>query len=67
MLVQGTLVKHRLRDDDAEIEVWYNGKIITIDGNTVSIEYEGYTDVLDWPKSEIMEDIKSKDFVLAES
>lgn len=40
----------------------YDGTICMINGNTVSVEYEGYTDILDWPKSEIMEDIKKKDF-----
>ena len=63
LLVEGARLEHRLKDDNTNIEVWYKGKVCSINDNIVSIEYEGYTDSFEWTREDLVEDFKSKDLV----
>ena len=63
MLAEGTKVRHKLQDDDTNIDVWYNGEVRNIDGDRVSIEYEGYEDCFEWERAAPIEDIKNKDLI----
>ncbi len=46
-----------------DIEVWYKGKVCSINADTVSIEYDGYTDAFEWPKEDVIEDIRNKELI----
>lgn len=63
LLVEGNTVRHKLRDEDTNIEVWYTGKLCSVSANTISIEYDGYVDALEWPRDEVIEDIRNKDLI----
>ncbi len=63
LLVEGANVRHKLKDEDTNIEVWYKGKLVCINGNTISIEYEDYNDSFEWTKENLIEDIMNKDLI----
>ena len=64
LLVEGTGIRHKLKDENTNIEVWYKGKVCSINGNLVSVEYVGYSDAFEWTREDLMEDFKSKDLIV---
>lgn len=51
--LQGRQIKHKLKDDNTSIAEWYEGVIVDIGKETVTIEYAGYTDTFDWAKADV--------------
>ena len=50
LLVEGTNIRYKCKDEDTKTEVWYEGKVCSINGNVVSIEYVGYSDSFEWTR-----------------
>ncbi len=63
LLVEGANVRQKLKDEDTNIEVWYKGKLVCINGNTISIDYEDYKDSFEWTREDLIDDIKNKDLI----
>lgn len=57
LLVEGATVKHKLKDEDTNIEMWYEGTVCNVDGNTVCVKYVGYSETFEWTRDEIIQDI----------
>ena len=64
LLVEGTGIRHKLKDENTNIEVWYEGKVCSINGNLVSVGYVGYSDSFEWTREDLIEDFKSKDLIV---
>ena len=61
--MNGRKIKHKLKDDATDIAEWYDGEIVSISENIVTIEYVGYTDTFEWDKADIAEDIFNSDLI----
>ena len=61
--LNGRKIKHKLKDDATDIAEWYDGEIVGISENIVTIEYVGYTDTFEWDKADIAEDIFNSDLI----
>ena len=58
-LTIGTCVKHVLQESESTKE--YHGEITEISLNTVTIKYDGYTDLFTWSFQELLEDFHKRD------
>ena len=61
--LNGRKIKHKLKDDATDIAEWYDGEIVGMSENIVTIEYVGYTDTFEWDKVDIAEDIFNSDLI----
>ena len=61
--LNGRKLKHKLKDDSTDIAEWYDGEVVSVHGDIVTIEYVGYTDIFEWDKAEILEDIHNGDVI----
>ena len=61
--LSGRKLKHKLKDDSTDIAEWYDGEVVSVHGDIVTIEYVGYTDIFEWDKAEILEDIHNGDLI----
>lgn len=52
-----------MKDDRTDIAEWYDGEVVSVHGDIVTIEYVGYTDIFEWDKAEILEDIYNGDLI----
>ena len=56
-------LKHQLKDDRTDIAEWYDGEVVSVNGDIVTTEYVRYTDI-EWDIAEILEDIHNSDLKL---
>jgi len=64
LLVEGKAIKHKLRDEETNIEEWYAGVVHAVHGNTVCVAYEGYTDTFEWRIEDISDDFRNRDLII---
>jgi len=41
--LNGRKLKHKLKDDSTDIAEWYDGEVVSVHGDIVTIEYVGYS------------------------
>ena len=59
----GTKLRHKLEDEDNETELWYEGKVVEVTENTLTISYTGYNENFTWSWTEIQQDIERQDLL----
>ena len=63
-LVQGVKVNHKLQDENSEAIINYEGEILEVSNNTITIQYSGYDSLFTWSPQELIEDIEQGDLTL---
>ncbi len=61
--MDGRKLKHKLKDDTTNVSEWYDGEVVSVHDDIVTIEYVGYTDTFEWEKEHMIEDILNSDLI----